>query len=251
MDIFENVWELGRHLAGCAAYDEPEARLQSLLDISAHLNGVASEVDREIVRLRKELLAKEHRHKQGGFVLVLSLLVIAVIACLLLVVCGAIATTPEVSLASLAPAQRAPDDIVLSTLPPFIAEAPILLAEAIAHAPREGDIPGIGHVIGGTHATDKHGEDALLAWDAMFAGGAKSFWKCRDGYTGEEKLYSINQIMKHLSDGTLKTYWTLSVLAASAPGVFAERTSFVTDQNGITTVILRDHCKNPWQMVHP
>lgn len=189
--------------------------------------------------------------QQHGFVLVLSLLVIAVIACLLMVVCGAIATTPEVSLASLAPAQRAPDDIVLSTLPPMIAEAPILLAESIAHAPREGDIPGIGHVIGGTHSIDKHGEDALIAWDAMFAGGKKSFWKCHDGYTGEEKLYSINQIIQHLNDGTLKTYWTLTVLAASAPGVFAERTSFVTDQNGITTAIARDHCHNPWQMTHP
>jgi len=179
---------------------------------------------------------------ERGFAVVAALLAVALIACLLLVVCGALAipkATPAVHV-----------NLADVELPDYLRYAPLLLAERLMPpAGEKTELPGVGTLVWGTHAEDKHGWDAMRARAATIAGGADAFWRCKDPLTGKVKWYAINQILERQGD-TIKSLWSLSVFV-ERNGEFIEVTSFLTDQAGIKTVIERDGCNNPWRMVHP
>lgn len=92
------------------------------------------------------------------------------------------------------------------------------------------DVPDVGPIETGDHATDRHGADAELVRSEIAAGGG-SHYNCNDG-----KEY----IIKRLSDGR----WALMVVRGGR-----EVTSFITDQSYIKGRLENEHCTNGWS--HP
>lgn len=96
------------------------------------------------------------------------------------------------------------------------------------------EIPDVGPVETGSHATERHGSDAELVRSELAAGGG-SHYDCRDG-----KEY----ITKYLPSGPHKGKWALMVVK---DGV--EKTSFITDQSYLHNKLEDDGCSNGWS--HP
>jgi hypothetical protein len=92
------------------------------------------------------------------------------------------------------------------------------------------DVPDVGPIETGDHATDRHGADAELVRSEIAAGGG-SHYNCNDG-----KEY----IIKRLSDGR----WALMVVRGGR-----EVTSFITDQSYIKGRLEDENCSNGWS--HP
>ena len=92
------------------------------------------------------------------------------------------------------------------------------------------DVPDVGPIETGDHATDRHGADAELVRSEIAAGGG-SHYNCNDG-----KEY----IIKRLSDGR----WALMVVRGGQ-----EVTSFITDQSYIKGRLEDENCSNGWS--HP
>jgi len=92
------------------------------------------------------------------------------------------------------------------------------------------DVPDVGPIETGDHATDRHGADAELVRSEIAAGGG-SHYNCNDG-----KEY----IIKRLSDGR----WAMMVVRGGR-----EVTSFITDQAYVQSKLENDDCTNGWS--HP
>ncbi len=136
-------------------------------------------------------------------------------------------------------------------LPDYLRLAPILLAEALPQPPSgEAELPGLGKVVWGQHAVDRHGEDALKARAAVTAGGPGGLWRCRDRYGGGDKVYAIAQILER-SGGKVKEHWALVILVRMADGRWAEKSAFITDAAGVRRVIDRDDCSDMSRFAHP
>lgn len=92
------------------------------------------------------------------------------------------------------------------------------------------DVPDVGPIETGDHATDRHGADAELVRSEIAAGGG-SHYNCDGG-----KEY----IIKRLSDGR----WAVMVVRGGR-----EVTSFITDQSYIKGRLENENCSNGWS--HP
>lgn len=92
------------------------------------------------------------------------------------------------------------------------------------------DVPDVGPIETGDHATDRHGADAELVRQEISAGGGNHY-RC-DG--GKEYL------TKYIGDGK----WAMMVVK---DGV--EKTSFITDQSYLTGRLENENCSNGWS--HP
>ena len=92
------------------------------------------------------------------------------------------------------------------------------------------DVPDVGPIETGDHATDRHGADAELVRQEISAGGGNHY-RCDGG-----KEY----ITKYLGNGK----WALMVVK---DGV--EKTSFITDQSYLTGRLENENCTNGWS--HP
>jgi len=92
------------------------------------------------------------------------------------------------------------------------------------------EVPGVGPIETGDHATDRHGADAELVRQEISAGGGNHY-RCDGG-----KEY----ITKYLGNGK----WALMVVK---DGV--EKTSFITDQSYIKGRLEDENCSNGWS--HP
>jgi hypothetical protein len=92
------------------------------------------------------------------------------------------------------------------------------------------DVPDVGPIETGDHATDRHGADAELVRREIAAGGG-SHYNCNDG-----KEY----IIKRLSDGR----WALMVVRDGR-----EVTSFLADQDYVKGRLENENCSNGWS--HP
>lgn len=136
-------------------------------------------------------------------------------------------------------------------LPDYLRLAPLLLAETLPQPPSgEAEFPGLGRVVWGQHATDRHGEDAIMARAAAVAGGPGGLWRCHDRYNGGDKVYAIAQILERGSGG-VRERWALVVLVRMADGRWAEKTAFLTDAAGIRRVLERDGCQEMNRFAHP
>ncbi len=157
-----------------------------------------------------------------------------------------------------APAWEQPEQntnrIAVPMLAPCFMEAPLLLVAELPPAPQDGttcEVPGLGQVTWGYHATAKHGKEALLARAAAMVGGLGSFWHGHDDRRNCEKVYSINQILEHV-DGRVVVHWALVIFDAIKPGVYMEVSSYISDDHDyVLNAIERDGCANPYQMTHP
>lgn len=151
-------------------------------------------------------------------------------------------------------AQEAQREIVVTpALPEYLRTAPLLLAETLPPPPADGtvtDMPELGKVYWGTHASDRHGDEARLARACALQAGVGSYWRCKDG-DGHEKVYIITQVLRHEGE-TLRAYWTFVALLAKGGGEYLELTSFITERQAyIQTVLDRDGCKQIWRWAHP
>ena len=92
------------------------------------------------------------------------------------------------------------------------------------------DVPDVGPIETGDHATDRHGADAELVRSEIATGGG-SHYNCDGG-----KEY----IIKRLSDGR----WAVMVVRGGK-----EITSFLADQDYVKGRLENEHCTNGWS--HP
>jgi hypothetical protein len=91
-------------------------------------------------------------------------------------------------------------------------------------------VPDVGPIETGNHATDRHGADAELVRSEIATGGG-SHYNCDGG-----KEY----IIKRLSDGR----WAVMVVRGGK-----EITSFLADQDYVKGRLENEHCTNGWS--HP
>jgi hypothetical protein len=63
-----------------------------------------------------------------------------------------------------------------------LASEPVTVADIGPHADERYNVPGLGDVLAGQHAQDRHGQRALVARLAMMSGGFQRF-DCKDGRT--------------------------------------------------------------------
>jgi hypothetical protein len=63
-----------------------------------------------------------------------------------------------------------------------LASEPVTVADIGPHADERYNVPGLGDVLAGQHAQDRHGQRALIARLAMMTGGYQRY-DCKDGRT--------------------------------------------------------------------
>jgi hypothetical protein len=97
------------------------------------------------------------------------------------------------------------------------------------------NVPDVGSVELGSHAVERHGNDALRAREAVTNGSPGGHWKC-DG----DKEYMIRYVAEAHE-------WAVMIIRSGY-----EITSFTTtDQGYIKGVLEQDGCVQEWNFSHP